>query len=126
MNTYKTVEEIRRSNLRLLIEECPEYKNGEKKAHAGTIAAVALYCDTARSHLGQILIRFKHNGKVRQIGTDLARKLEKGMGKPEGWMDTPHEEIESKENEMRLLFASVDEQTKDAILMLARKIKEGK
>lgn len=124
MHIHKTVEEIRLANLRLLIEECPEYRKGKKTARAGSLAAVALYCDTTASYLSQILIRFKHNGKTRQVGTDLARKLEKGAGKPEGWMDTSHEEINSQENELRLHFAAMDDDAKEALLNIARKMGE--
>lgn len=122
MHIHKTVEEIRLANLRLLVEQCPEYRKGKRVVQAGTRAALACYCKTSASYLNQILIRFKHNGKIRHVGTDLARKLEKGTGKPEGWMDTPHEEIDSQENQLRLYFAAMDNEAKEALLNIARKM----
>ena len=49
MKTNNTIQEIRRTNLRLLIEESDDK----------TAIALAKRCDTSASYLSQILIRFK-------------------------------------------------------------------
>lgn len=73
------VEDIRLENLRSLVAE------------KGTIAAVAQAAETPASYLSQILNRIKsRTGKPRDVGSDLARKLETGCGKPHGWMDQLH------------------------------------
>ncbi|OQS41149.1 hypothetical protein B0T39_09320 [Chromobacterium haemolyticum] len=73
------VEDIRLDNLRTLVTEM------------STIAAVAQVADTSPSYLSQILNRVpSRTGKPRDVGPDLARKLEQGCGKPMGWMDHPH------------------------------------
>lgn len=118
-----TIEEIRLANLRTLVEECPEYTKGNVMGRAGSLAALALFCDTSRSYLSQILIRFERkNGKVRGVGVDLARKLEKGMKKPVGWMDVKHDDIEPAESEFRLLYAAMGEDQKELLLEHARLI----
>lgn len=67
---------IRLQNLRLLVEE------------RGTIAAVAAAAETSESYLSQILNRHPlPSGRPRNVGDHLARKLESGCGKEEGWMD---------------------------------------
>jgi hypothetical protein len=74
------VESVRLNNLRALIAEL------------GTIAAVAKAAGTPASYLSQVLTRVpSRTGKPRDIGPQLARKLEIGCGKPEGWMDAPHD-----------------------------------
>ncbi|MEN7429184.1 hypothetical protein VA599_00415 [Chromobacterium sp. TRC.1.1.SA] len=75
------VETIRLANLQKLISE--------KK----TIRAVALAANTSATYLSQILNRTKScTGNPRGLGSVLARKLEKGCNKPEGWMDQHHPE----------------------------------
>ncbi len=123
MNTKNTIEEIRLANLRLLIEECPAVTIGKKVYRAGSAAAVAAKCKTSASYLSQILIRFQNpSGKVREVGTDLARKLEKGTKKPIGWMDIKHDEVEPAESEFRLIYAAMDEVQKAALLEHAKLI----
>lgn len=76
----KTIAEIRRANLDLLAQEF------------GTIDLVAARSGTSPVYLSQI----KHQaidaktGKTREMGTVVARKLDKGCGKMPGWMDTDH------------------------------------
>jgi len=75
-----TAEEIRLKNLKALVEE------------HGSIVAVANRAETAPAYISQILNRVKsRTGKERDVGADLARKLEDGFGKPRGWMDTDHD-----------------------------------
>lgn len=47
--------------------------------------------DTAPNYLSEILNRSpSRTGKPRDMGSDLARKIEHGCGKPRGWMDQDH------------------------------------
>lgn len=73
----KTVSEIRLGNLDLLIAELGTQ---EKVAEAGGTSSV---------YLSQIKNRTpdKKTGKPRQMGDDMARKLEEGCLKERGWMD---------------------------------------
>lgn len=73
----KTVSEIRLENLDLLITELGTQ---EKVAEAGGTSSV---------YLSQIKNRTpdKKTGKPRQMGDDMARKLEEGCLKERGWMD---------------------------------------
>ena len=123
MKTKNTIEEIRLTNLRLLIEECEAVTVGRKVYRAGSAAALAAKSKTSASYLSQILIRFKNpSGTVREVGTLLARKLEKGAKKPLGWMDTRHDDIELDESEFRQLYAAMGEDQKEIILEHARLI----
>jgi len=76
----KTINEIRLANLELLISE------------AGTIGRLASMCGTSSVYISQLRHKARNNttGKARNIGDAAARKFEAGMGKPVGWMDTPH------------------------------------
>ena len=77
----KTVSEIRLDNLELLIVELGTQ---EKVADAGGTSSV---------YLSQIKNRTpdKKTGKPRQMGDDMARKLEEGCKKERGWMDNIQE-----------------------------------
>lgn len=71
------IRTIRRNNFESLIGE------------AGTIAELSRRTDTNEKYLRQIFNGFKGNDRKnpRQVGDELARKLETGMGKSPGWMD---------------------------------------
>jgi len=72
-------ETVRLSNLELLVAE------------AGSAAALARLASTSESYLSQIRNQLKTaKGTPRGVGDDLAAKLERAMGKPDGWMDEPH------------------------------------
>ena len=59
-------------------------------AEAGSAQALANRSGTSSAYLSQIRSgREWARGRVRQVGDRLAAKLEKGMGKPAGWMDAP-------------------------------------
>lgn len=74
-----TSKEIRIENLRTLVNEFR------------TADAVAQRAATAPMYLSQILNSAKSStGTARGVGDKLARKLEAGCGKPEGWMDADH------------------------------------
>lgn len=75
-------KEIRKLNLSRLVKE------------AGTIARLSEIIDTNPAYLSQILTGQTYkSGAIRGVGDALARKLEKGMGKPHGWMDTCYDQI---------------------------------
>lgn len=80
----KTISQIRRENLELLIE--------------GTISKTARElserCEVSAAYLSQIKGEHKETktGKPKTMGDDIARRLEAGMGKPEGWMDQDRSE----------------------------------
>lgn len=80
-------EQIRLKNLELLIAE------------AGSAANLAHRAGTNSSYLSQVRRRMPtKKGTPRGIGDDLAVKLERGMGKPEGWMDEPHRDAKNLSN----------------------------
>lgn len=68
------VKQIRKENLRNLYEKY------------GGIAGVARSVETSESYLSQIT---SENGK-RNVGAQLARKIEKLLSLPHGWMDQSH------------------------------------
>jgi SOS-response transcriptional repressor LexA len=75
----RNTDKIRLQNLELLITE------------AGSATKLARLADTSSSYLSQVRRKMRTSkGTPRNIGDDLAEKLERGMGKPEGWMDIPH------------------------------------
>ncbi len=113
MNPTDTIEEIRRNNLRILIKECDP----------PTGVALGAKCKTSASYLSQILTRFKmESGKSREMGSELARKLEKGCEKPEGWMDVVHHEgdIESSGNEIVNLYFAMDSTMRSVLVQQAK------
>ena len=72
-------QQIRLQNLELLVNE------------AGSAAQLARLVRTNSSYLSQVRHRMHTpSGTPRGVGDQLAEKLERGMGKPEGWMDHPH------------------------------------
>ena len=72
-------ERLRLANLELLVAE------------AGSAAELARRAATNESYLSQIRRQFlTPKGTPRNVGDDLAVKLEKGMEKPGGWMDEYH------------------------------------
>jgi SOS-response transcriptional repressor LexA len=72
-------EAVRLQNLEHLIRE------------AGTAVRLARLAGTNSSYLSQVRHQMTtRKGTPRGIGDDLAEKLERGMGKPAGWMDEPH------------------------------------
>ncbi len=89
------VKDKRKSNLKLLIAEYD------------TIRALAETVGTDASYLSQIT---SPKG-TRNVGDSLARTLERGTGKPDGWMDEFHEEEyleHSKDRLSRLLEPAVE------------------
>jgi len=75
-------EQIRLNNLEILIRE------------AGSATRVAEMAGTSDSYLSQVRRKMRTaKGTPRGLGDELAAKLEKGLGKPSGWMDEPHEVV---------------------------------
>lgn len=81
MQPVATIDEIRHANFLLLL--------GQHK----TIQAFANVLERSHSQISQLKNRNKHSsgGEPRVIGDDFARHIEAKMGKPPGWMDTPHD-----------------------------------
>ena len=80
-----TVQDNRRINLERLITE------------VGSAAALARLTDTDPAYLSQIRTKVRTpRGTVRNIGENLARRLEEGTNKPYGWMDLAHDTPDDK------------------------------
>ncbi|NOV24183.1 hypothetical protein E5S69_11735 [Cupriavidus necator] len=78
MQKVKTNAEIRRENARLLANE------------VGQPADLARRLGMSDSQMGQLIGR----NPVRNIGPRVARRIEEVCGKPEGWLDVEHFEVE--------------------------------
>lgn len=76
----KSAAELRLENLETLVQE------------AGSADALARASGVSPEYISQIRNRAidKKTGKARNLGNQAARRLEDGMGKPLGWMDTSH------------------------------------
>lgn len=87
-----TIEEIRRRNLEALIRQ------------AGSIATLAEEAESSAVYLSQIRHKAPDSktGKPREMGKGMARRLERAMGKPEGWMDREHADDQSAEARAKL------------------------
>jgi hypothetical protein len=73
-------EDIRLNNLEILIAE------------AGSATRLAQRAGTSESYLSQVRRQTRTaKGTPRGIGDELSERLEQAMGKPQGWMDEPHE-----------------------------------
>jgi len=111
MDKLISIDKIRRQNLQMLIDESEER----------TAVALAAKCGTDSSYLSQILTCFPmKSGNPRVLGTRLARKLEKGCGKPEGWMDQRHDDIDPGESELVHLYGRLNENMRKILLEQAR------
>ncbi|QOR55255.1 MAG: hypothetical protein SHS37scaffold220_24 [Phage 67_12] len=75
-----TIGSIRRANLERLV------------MRAGTLEALAQSADTTSIYLSQIRNQAvdAKSGRPREMGTAMARRLERASGKPDGWMDVDH------------------------------------
>lgn len=80
-NAGMDINDIRRENLRALIRQ------------VGKASTVGAKIDMSSSQMSQIAgPRF-----TRNIGTDIARRIETAFGKPHGWMDTTHPGVEGEQ-----------------------------
>jgi hypothetical protein len=115
------VEEIRRANLLLLIQE------------SGSAARLAALSGLAAPYISQVS-RAVPNSKgkgVRVMGPDVARRLETKMGKPRGWMDTDHSalniaaDLNGREGQMVGLFRLLSEADQAQVINeLTRRLKQ--
>ena len=88
----RKVNQIRLHNLEILITE------------AGSAAKLARAAKTNSSYLSQVRNQLPtKKGTPRAIGDDLAEKLEKATKKPQGWMDMPHTDRASPDEENNAL-----------------------
>jgi len=79
-NMKRQREDIRLNNLEILIAE------------AGSATRLAQLAGTSESYISQVRRKMRTaKGTPRGIGDELSSRLEKGTGKPQGWMDEPHE-----------------------------------
>lgn len=76
----RPVTEIRRDNLHRLIAE------------AGNASKLSALTGVPQPYISQVSRAVPHSttGQPREMGDDIARKLEVKMGKPRGWMDVDH------------------------------------
>jgi hypothetical protein len=114
----KSIAEIRLANLLALIKE------------AGTQHALAERAETTPIYLSQVVNRIQDHksGRPRELGTDMARRLEQAMGKPENWMDHDHaaaagailnEDEVTILNAYRMLPSAVARDIREAVLRAA-------
>ena len=81
----KPVDQIRRENLEALIKE------------AGSAARLSALTGVPQPYISQVrrgVAYSADNTKQRVMGNTVARRLEKAMGKPQGWMDADHASID--------------------------------
>ena len=87
-------EQVRLNNLEILIAE------------AGSAAKLAQRVGTSASYLSQVRRQMRsQNGTPRGLGDELAAKLEKGFGKPDGWMDESHESVLFEEDTQQKVWS---------------------
>jgi len=116
----KTSSEIRLSNFRLLLAE------------AGSAASLARLTGVPAAYISQIKNGIPNeSGKPRTIGDDTARKMERGMGKKEGWMDADHTSImfgslDPMESQLVALFRVLPQDDRDEILRFTNNIVSAK
>ncbi|WP_052382187.1 hypothetical protein [Paraburkholderia kururiensis] len=65
----------------------------------GSLTTLAKRAGTSQSYLSQCVGK----GSVRDIGDEIARRLEYAMGKPVGWLDEPHV-TDAKQAKARAIF----------------------
>lgn len=102
----KTIREIRMANLLKLVEE-----NDNSKT------AVARLADTNAYYL--VALISSPCAQHRGIGNALARKLETGCKKPEGWMDIEHP-LDPRQAEIAAIFSKLSQKNRDELLQKAR------
>jgi hypothetical protein len=88
-----TIQETRRANLLLLLNEVAQDIGTER----GAAAELARRTGVPGPQISQTIGRKLHQGgKERLLGDESARKLERGMNKPKGWMDVAHHGVMSE------------------------------
>lgn len=113
------VAAIRRANLNLLLQEV-----GEGRGDAAQLSRLTGVKAPTISQLRRPT--FYVNGVERTMGDDIARKLEKGMGKPTGWMDHPHEVTrDSEESDFLQTYRMLTPDQRDQLARLADMLAQG-
>lgn len=103
------------------IQEVRLIKLKQLIAEKGSVAAVANAAGTAAAYLSQITTGVHlASGKTRTVGTQLARKLEAGCGKPDGWMDRLDDDKNPDIAELLRIYSSLDDNLKSAMLEQVR------
>lgn len=111
--TMRTVQEIRLSNFKLLLAE------------AGGQTELKQRTTVPGPYISQLDRGVLQKGKPRSIGDVTARKLERGMGKPLGWMDRDHSlallfsELNGLEGQLVTVYRQLDEGGKNKLLEYA-------
>ncbi len=82
----KTIDDIRRENISILVKEC------------GSIAKLALLLDRSNSQVSQLKNGAKDSktGKPRGMHDSTARYIEEKCGKQKGWLDVSHKQEEQE------------------------------
>jgi transcriptional regulator with XRE-family HTH domain len=110
-------KEIRRGNLLLLVGETP----------TKTLRELAERCGVSVAYLSQV----KSPKIQRDMGDDVARRLERGMKKPTGWMDIPQAgksrpkiDYTAQEQELLDAFRECAPEGQEAIYNLAQQLRK--
>lgn len=90
------IKDIRRSNLR--------YQQNKALIKGQSKEQFAITCGTSASTLSQIL----GNKAVRNLGDDLARKIETNLNLQHGWLDLVHPEEQSVGNNQAMIVGDIE------------------
>lgn len=117
------IAEIRRVNFLKLLDEFRDIHHGG--IERGSMTAFARRYEMAVSFVSQL------KKGSRDIGANLARQLEKQVGKPERWLDDEHHLIDMSDQKQvdfvdvaMTLYRSSPDSAKDALLKAMRDIVE--
>lgn len=109
--SMKTIDEIRKENLGILV-----------KTYGG-VGKLADVLERSSSQVSQWLNSSKASasGKPRRFNSDSARYIEDKCGKPEGWLDTPHqnESIYSQNNTIGTVLAPKQTEIESAYTLVS-------
>lgn len=118
-----TNQEIRRANLEALLDECTRELGTER----GAQALLAARTGVPAPFISQLRNERDHQGgKARKMGDPTARKLEKGMNLPRGWMDVDHSSgalSEVERTRLQTLRALTPEQLEAVMLIAAEYVR---
>lgn len=124
ITNMKTVEEIRRTRLAMLVKEIGSLADLSEKVHKSRR-------DSTLSQIMNGAIGSKTE-KPKTMGSELARRLEAAFNKEPGWMDNdplltgelpPGSEMEA-ETQILAIFRTLGPQAKKALLNSARTVRE--
>jgi hypothetical protein len=110
----KTAQQIRMDNFRLLLAE------------AGSQTALHRRTNIPQPYINQLAKGTKTaSGKERSLGDDTARRLEKGMDRPVGWLDKDRSmsmllsELNGLEGQLVTLFRALGDDGREELLSVA-------